>query len=129
MKKKIKKYFIIREHTFKIRLNVLLGYSFDELNRFLEKRGFAKLEENEKVNNGIAFTCYKGNDGVPYYTIWIEDFYWSLPKQALMVHELSHIVFEFLKFRCIEEKGSEVYAYLLEYFFLELSLKINKIIN
>ena len=130
---KLKKtYFVITDNTLKNNLNIFLNYSFEELNRFLKKRGFDLLKEKYSASNGVAFICYKGK--IPHFTIWISNFKWLLSGQALMVHELSHVVFQMLDYKGIniekpENDANEIYAYLLEYFFLETSRKISKILS
>ena len=131
--KPIKKYFVIKDRTLQNNLNVFLGYTFEELNRFLNKRGYEELDDKFKHSNGVAFVSYHNSDnGVPCFTIWIPEFYWVLSKQALLVHELSHIVFMLLDNKGIvisevKDSANETYAYLLEFLFLELSCKIDKL--
>jgi hypothetical protein len=131
MKKIGKKYFIISDDVFKIHLNVFLNFTFDELNRFLVKRKFPPIDEKFKHSNGIALGWYKENDTLPYFTIWLPNFEWTLTKQAIMVHELSHFIFMAMDNKGmkvdedVNKSANETYAYLLEYFFLKLSRKID----
>jgi len=131
MKKRfIKKYFVIQDRTLKNNLNVFLNYSFEDLNKALKKAGCGLLDEKYKDSHAIAFIPHKGS--LPYFTIWIPQFTWILSDQAVLGHEIIHIIFAMLDYKGIpiekpEATCNETFAYLFEYFFLECSRKLSTI--
>lgn len=132
MKKRkfIKKYFVIQDRTLKNNLNVFLNYSFDDLNKALLKTGINGLDKEYSDSEAVAFIPYKNK--LPYFTIWIPRFTWVLSDQAVLGHEIIHIIFAMLDYKGIpiekaEDTCNETFAYLFEYFFLEISRKLSKI--
>jgi len=127
---KKKKYLIIFEPVYRNKLNVFLNYSFEELNKFFKKRGYGLLDEKFKQDGGVCFIQFREGQ-VPCFTIWIQNFKWTLGGQATLLHELSHYIFAVMNYKGIpinnaETDANETYAYLLEYFFYELSRRISK---
>ena len=69
-------------------------------------------------------------DGNQIRVIWLKDFRWDLESRCTMVHEITHLVHHIMIDVSVSTKtddGSEAHAYLLEYFYREMTRKLEKI--
>jgi hypothetical protein len=90
---------------------------------------YMKNGEEIKTDGYAGFTITAEKKGVPSKVcIWVDDFRWTSPDMATLVHELSHAVDKialYKNFTLETETRAYLLDYLVEKFFLNIGREFN----
>jgi len=112
------KVFALEAEALKLAVNFFVNCTFEQMNAWLEKNGYDAIDEEWKKNTlGLYASYYDEKRNKMFYVIWLPIFKKDAESMGTLVHELSHIVDAQVEEKAFE--GTEVKAYLLEYYFLK----------
>jgi hypothetical protein len=116
------KVFTLQAEALKLAVNFFVNCTFGQMNDWLVKRDYEAIDEKWKKNTlGLYASYYNEKENSMFYGIWLPKFKRDAECMGTLVHELSHIVDAQVEEKDLE--GTEVKAYLIEYYFKEFLRK------
>ena len=114
----------IYEPVFRSCCEVLVGYTFDEAKKWIEKRqhkGEPKMDDFHRFSNGVAFEI-KNARGDSSQVLWFPVFQRKSTYIGIVVHEVGHLIFRIFTRKQIplREENDEVFCYLQEFYVKEI---------